>query len=133
MAAKQTPLEERALEMQAQLEQQGLRDAAQVVAELLKVVLAGRAQKQFYTTGEAAQLVGVTGQTIKNWVSRGILTGYRLGGRIVIPARELEGYRPLAEASKALEPTPDREELVEAVRAGRRRFVWPEEKVEPCQ
>ena len=36
----------------------------------------------------------------------------------------------MAEASKGIEPLPSREEIVDAVREGRRRFLWPMEPQE---
>lgn len=38
----------------------------------------------------------------------------------MVPRAALEDYRPLAEASKGLEAMPSEEEIIEAVRAGRR-------------
>lgn len=32
----------------------------------------------------AAQLQGVTGQTIRNWIRSGLLTGYRVGPRLLL-------------------------------------------------
>ena len=85
-------------------------------------------ERPYYTVSEAAELVGVSGQTIKNWISRDMLKGYRLGGRIVIPRPELDDYRPIAEAFQGLDPEPTDQEIAEEIRAGRRRFVW---RVEP--
>jgi excisionase family DNA binding protein len=124
MATKKADLAEEALEVQRRLEAQGWHDEAQVVERLLKALVAQPGRQRYYTTTEAAELVGVTPQTIKNWVARGLIQGYRLGGRVVIPHAALESYRPLAEASKALEPLPSEEEIIEAVRAGRRPVDW---------
>lgn len=130
MATDMTSLVDQAVDVQRRLEERGFSEEAKVIEQLVKELAASRLQavKPFYTTTEAAELVGVTGQTVKNWVARGILKGYRLGGRIVIPRAELDEYRSIAEAAKAIEPLPTRNELVEEVRAGRRRVVWPEEK-----
>lgn len=132
MATDMTSLVDRAMDVQRRLEERGFSEEAQLIEQLVKELAASRprAVKPFYTTTEAAEMVGVTGQTIKNWVARDILKGYRLGGRIVIPRAELDEYRSIAEAAKAIEPLPTRNELVEEVRAGRRRVVWPEQKQE---
>jgi excisionase family DNA binding protein len=128
-------LVDRAMDAQRRLEARGLSDEARVIEQLLKELASVRPQtaKPFYTTTEAAQLVGVTGQTIKNWIARGILKGYRLGGRIVIPRAALDAYRSMAEAAQAIEPLPDREEIVGEIRAGRRRFIWPEQRRERAE
>ncbi len=131
MAAGTDKLMERALEAQRRLEAQGLRDEARVVHELLELVVdtqarQPRSERQFYTTAEAGRIIGVTPQTIKNWVARGLLAGYRLGGRIVIPRAALEEYRALGAAMQAIEPLPPVEDIVRDVRAGRRAIRWPE-------
>lgn len=135
MATDVPSLMEKALDVRRRLEEQGALEDAQVVEQLVKELAAAQAepdtQRPYYTVAEAAELVGVSGQTIKNWVSRGMLKGYRLGGRIIIPRNELDDYRSLAEASKALDPTPSREEIIETIRAGRRPFVWPIEPTTP--
>jgi len=34
-----------------------------------------------YTTDEVAEMLGVTAQTIRNWISNGTLLGIRIGGQ----------------------------------------------------
>jgi excisionase family DNA binding protein len=132
MATEVEALLDRAQNVQRRLEAQGAAEDAQIVARLIHEVTAaqpkGPAARPYYTVSEAAEIVGVSGQTIKNWARRGLLDAFQLGGRIVIPRTELDAYRPLAEAAKGIEPLPRREEVQEAIRAGRRRFVW---RVEP--
>ena len=120
----------KALEFRSRLEQQGATEDAEIVEQLVGVLASSRPKRErpYYTVTEAAELVGVSGQTIKNWISRDMLKGYRLGGRIVIPRSELDDYRPIAEAFQGLDPEPSDEEIAEEIRAGRRRFVW---RVEP--
>jgi len=135
MATDISSLVDKAMDIRRRLEEQGAVVDAQVVAQLVEALTAAQAEPEttrpYYTVSEAAEFVGVSGQTVKNWVSRGMLKGYRLGGRIVIPRGELDDYRSMAEASKALDPTPSREEFIETIRAGRRPFVWPIEPQTP--
>ena len=46
----------------------------------------------YMTTGEAARLIGVSAQTIKNWVDRGRLVGSRVGGRILVARRSVQMF-----------------------------------------
>lgn len=83
--------------------------------------------EQFYTIVEAAEIIGISVLVAKNWVRRGVLEGYRRESRVVIPRGPTDEYRPIAEALKGIDPTPSNEEIVEAIRAGRRTFVWQED------
>ena len=132
MATEIESLVGKALEMQRRLEEQGAAEDAEIVEQLVSALASSRPKRErpYYTVSEAAELVGVSGQTIKNWISRGVLKGYHLGGRVVIPRTELDDYRTMAEASKGIEPLPSRDEVVEAVRTGRRPFIWPVEPKE---
>jgi excisionase family DNA binding protein len=44
----------------------------------------------YMTTGEAARLIGVSAQTIKNWVDQGRLAGSRVGGRMLVERRSVQ-------------------------------------------
>jgi excisionase family DNA binding protein len=46
----------------------------------------------YMTTGEAAGLIGVTLQTVKNWVSRGRLVGSRVGGRTLVTRASVQAF-----------------------------------------
>lgn len=133
MATDTDKLMERALEAQRRLEERGLRDEARVMLDLIAEVQAlhPQTERRFYTTAEAGRLVGVTPQTIKNWVARGLLAGYRLGGRVVIPRAALEEYRSLGEALADIEPLPPVEQLVSDIRARRKPVTWPQAGGEP--
>lgn len=133
MATDTDKLVERALDAQRRLEERGLRDEARVMLDLIAEVqaLQPQTERQFYTTSEAGRLIGVSAQTVKNWVARGLLAGYRLGGRVVIPRAALEDYRPLAAALQAIEPLPPVEDIVADIRAQRRPVVWPPASAEP--
>jgi hypothetical protein len=120
-------LVERAAEGQRRLEAQGATEDARVVEQVMRALTALRPKKQrpHYIVAAAADLIGVSGRAVKNWISCGLLTGYRLGGRYVIPRSGPDDYRSAVEASKGITPLPEREEIVAAVRERRRRFVWP--------
>ena len=129
MATELESLMAQAGEVQRRLEAQGATEDAAVVARLVRELTAAKPkpERPYYTVSEVAELIGVSGQTVKNWISRGLMSAYRLGGRYVIPRTQLDDYRPIAEASRGIEPLPSRDEIVEAVQKGRRRFVWPVE------
>lgn len=46
----------------------------------------------YMTTGEAARLIGVSVQTIKNWVDQGRLAGSRVGGRTLVTRRSVQEF-----------------------------------------
>ena len=71
------------------------------------------------TTGQAGELLGVTGQTIKNWVRAGRLTGYRVGGRIMLPREAVVAYVQQARQSLDLDELSDKE-AARLVAEGRR-------------
>ncbi|MGZ3582491.1 MAG: helix-turn-helix domain-containing protein [Ktedonobacterales bacterium] len=127
MATNLESLIDKAMDMQRRLAEQGATEDASIVEQLVSELTAAQptTERPYYTVTEAADLIGVSGQTVKNWISRGMLKGYRLGGRIVIPRTELDDYRPIAEALKGIDPVPSDEEIVDLVRSGRRKFVWP--------
>ena len=47
---------------------------------------------EYVTTGQAARALGVSLQTIKNWVAAGRLQAVRLGGRTLVHREALLGY-----------------------------------------
>ncbi len=93
------------------LRARGEDDRARAVATVLDVALsiqpAAHAPERLYlTTGQAASLLGVSRQTIVNWVAAGKLPGARLGGRtMALRAAVVERYEALV--ANAL-PTPPR-------------------------
>jgi excisionase family DNA binding protein len=72
------------------------------------------------TTTAAADVFGVTAQTIKNWVRSGQLPGYRVGGRIMLSREAVMEYARQARTSTDLEEVSD-EEAAALVAEGRRR------------
>jgi len=85
-----------------------------------------RAEAAFYTIAEAARLMGVSSQTIKEWVARGFIKWSRQGDRVVIARADVDEFLPIARALNEIEPL-DEEELIESIRDGRRPVVWPKE------
>jgi excisionase family DNA binding protein len=70
------------------------------------------------TSTQAGELLGVSGQTVKNWVHQRHLSGYRVGGRIMVPAEAVKEYVRRARQSLELEVIPD-EEAARLVEGGR--------------
>lgn len=70
------------------------------------------------TSTEAGELLGVSGQTIKNWVRQGHLQGYRVGGRIMVPKDVVAEYVQKARQSLDLDALSD-EEAARLVEEGR--------------
>ena len=135
MATNIESLVDRAMDVWRRLEERGATEDAAVVEQLVHELTATqpKMERPYYTVSEAAEFIGVSGQTVKNWISRGLMKGYRLGGRIIVPRSELDDYRSMAEAAKGIELPVSREEIVEAVQAGRKRFVRPVEPQENGQ
>lgn len=81
-------------------------EAADALRRLLDALQAS--ESEFCSTGEAAQVFGVTQQTIRNWVDRGWLPGSRLEqGHRMIPRAAVE------KAARFLAPPPQRAELTD--------------------
>ena len=59
------------------------------------------------TTSQAGDLLSVSGQTIKNWVRDGRLSGFRVGGRIMVPKDAVAEYIYRARGSLELDEIPD--------------------------
>lgn len=70
------------------------------------------------TAPEAGELLGVTGQTIKNWVRASQLPGYRIGGRIMVSREAIEAYVRQARTSLDLDDVPD-DEIVHLINEDR--------------
>ena len=71
------------------------------------------------TSSEAGDVLGVTGQTIKNWIRQGRLAGYRVGSRIMVPKEALADYVCRARGALDLDDVSD-EEAADLVAEGRR-------------
>jgi excisionase family DNA binding protein len=82
---------------------------------------------QYATTGEIAQRLGVSRQTVVNWIKRGFLPGVKLGGRLVVPTAELaqvEEVARLLDNVDAQRPPATPEEIDSVSRNERDRWTW---------
>ena len=70
------------------------------------------------TTAEAGELLGVSAETIEDWVSRGGILGFRAGIRVMVPRDPLVAYVRRARTSLDLEEIGD-EEATQLVAEGR--------------
>ncbi len=77
------------------LRREGRDQDAEVLQTLLSVAERDVEPGRYLTTGQVATRLGVSRQTIVNWIKRGVIPGVRLGGRLVIPAQVLENFAPL--------------------------------------
>jgi excisionase family DNA binding protein len=103
-----------------ELRQRGEHEEARAIEALLEVVREDTVPSlDLLTSTEAGELLGVTGQTIKNWVRQGRLQGYRVGGRIMVPKDAVAEYVERARRSLELEVLSD-EEAARLVEEGRR-------------
>jgi len=46
-------------------------------------------KKRLYTTGEIAEMLGVTTSTVRYWIGKGWLEGIRVGGRFKVEGESL--------------------------------------------
>lgn len=103
-----------------ELRQRGEHERAEAIDAL---VAAGRDEAlpslDLLTSSEAGDVLGVTGQTIKNWVRHGRLGGYRVGSRIMVPKDVLAAHLNRAGGSLDLDEVSD-EEAAALVAEGRR-------------
>ena len=103
------------------LRRRGEEESAQVIEVLVREAQGNAAAPlDLLTSTQAGELLGVTGQTIKNWVREGNLDGYRIGGRIMVPRQVVEDYVSRAGISLDLEDFSD-DEAARLVAEGRRR------------
>lgn len=102
------------------LRRRGEVEPAEVIEALMREAEGTSRTLDLLTSTQAGELLGVTGQTIKNWVREGSLDGYRIGGRIMIPRQIVEDYVARARTSLDLEEFSD-DEAARLVAEGRRR------------
>jgi excisionase family DNA binding protein len=73
-------------------------------------------RSEFLTSGRAARALGVSPQTIKNWVAAGNLRGVRLGGRLLVPRAAIQAYLDQLREAQRQAPRPTRERAAAALR-----------------
>lgn len=104
-----------------ELRQRGQQTQAQAIEALLEVAREETIPSlDLLTSTEAGDLLGVSGQTIKNWVRSGRLAAYRVGGRIMVPKDVVADYVRQARTSVDLQEVSDAE--AERVVAEGRRY-----------
>lgn len=109
------------------LRQEGRMEDAEIVDRLVQSLEQQADRAQFATTGEVAKRLGVSRQTVVNWIKRGFLPGVKLGGRLVVPASELARVEEIARlldvADSERTPAPA-DELEGVTRGERDRWTW---------
>jgi excisionase family DNA binding protein len=92
------------------LRRRGELDGADAIEALIRTVGSGeQPRKRLLTSTQAGQRLGVTGQTVKNWVKSRQLAGVRMGGRVLVPDAAVDEYLRRAGASLDLEDLADAE------------------------
>jgi excisionase family DNA binding protein len=79
----------------------------------------------YLTTGEVGRRLGVSRQTVANWIKHGLLPGVRMGSRLMVPATTLARFARLEKILDELdaEQEPGQPgEIIELV--GRERASW---------
>lgn len=109
------------------LRQEGRNEDAEVVDALVENLEQQVERSEFATTGEVAKRLGVSRQTVVNWIKRGFLPGVKLGGRLVVPATALtrvEEMARLLEVVDAERPPATPEEIDRISRSERDQWSW---------
>ena len=114
------------------LRREGRGEDAEVLQTLLSVAGHEVEPTPYLTTGQVATRMGVSRQTVVNWIKRGVIPGTRLGGRLVVATKVVERFTPLEDLLNQLDeehPPLSAEEAAAIVRSGREGWQWqdPEE------
>jgi excisionase family DNA binding protein len=121
-----TNLLDRGQSLAQTLTDEGRMNDAQTVSALLEA-LKPAARPEYLTTGEVARRIGISRQSVVNWVKKGWLDGVRLGGRIMIPANTLTDLDEILAVEALLNedrPPATIEEINEALAPGRKDWTW---------
>jgi excisionase family DNA binding protein len=102
-----------------ELRERGEIERAQAIEALVEAQRDALPSLDLLTTTEAGDVLGVSGQTIKNWVRQAQLPGYRVGGRIMVPRDAVAEYVQRARRSLELDVISD-DEAARLVDEGRR-------------
>ena len=122
----QTELFTRGQFLTKSLRDEGRADDAITVASLLAALKPAR-KSNYLTTGEVARRIGVSRQTIVNWINRGTLAGTRIGGRFMVSRTALEKFDELNAILADLDedrPPATAEEINAALAPGRKDWTW---------
>ena len=128
MQALVEPSVDRVRGVARELREQGRDEDAQAVRELLWLVEQQIEAPKYLTTTQAGKRLGVSRQTILNWVEKGLLPGVRIGRRTMIPISAFRGFERLERTFDRLdaEVAPlEKSRLVEIVSEGRE--TWKRE------
>ena len=109
------------------LRQEGRVDDAGLVDELVERMEQQTVGAQYATTREVAQRLGVSRQTVVNWIKRGFLPGKKLGGRLVVPTSELTQVEEVAHLLDIVDverPPATPEEIDGVSRNERGQWTW---------
>ena len=113
------------------LRQEGRDQDADVLQSLLSVAEREIKPGLYLTTGQVAARLGVSRQTVVNWIKRGVIPGARLGSRLVVPTNALERYTPLENLLNNLDterPPVSPDEAAEIVGSDRQGWRWQEQE-----
>jgi excisionase family DNA binding protein len=105
-----------------ELLEQGRDEDAQAVRDLLWLAEQKTDMPKYLTTTQAGRRLGVSRQTILNWVEKGMLPGVRIGRRTMIPASAFRGFERLEQVFDRMDAEVDpleQSQLVEIVSEGR--------------
>lgn len=127
MSMISTDIEQRSQSLAQRLRHEGREEDAVVVELLLQSARGRRPSIPYATTSEVARRLGVSRQTVVNWIKRGSLPGVRLGARLVVPAaalaklEEVERLLNIVEDGGAPYPT---EEQLQSLYKEREQWTW---------
>ena len=127
MAFADTNILSRSKLLAQNLRKEGRVEDAEVVDALVQSLEQQPDRSRFATTGEVARQLGVSRQTVVNWIKRGFLPGVKLGGRLVVPVTELARVQELAyllNIVDAEQPPTTPEEIDNALRNERTGWTW---------